>query len=128
MAYIQERKTDDGKTHYRVQIRLRGHPTTTATFERKTDAKLGAQQTESAIREGRHFKTAEAKKHTLGELIDRYIESVIPTKPKTAASTIAQLQWWKSQIGHCLLSDLTPAIIAEQRDILLKLDCQLFQS
>ncbi len=120
MAYIQERKTDDGKTHYRVQIRLRGHPITTATFERKTDAKLWAQQTEAAMREGRHFKTAEAKKHTLAKLIDRYIQNVIPTKPKNAATTKAQLQWWKSQIGHCLLSDLTPALIAEQRDKLLK--------
>lgn len=120
MAYIQERKTDDGKTHYRVQIRLRGHPTTSATFERKTDAKLWAQQTESAMRDGRHFKTAEAKKHTLGELVDRYIQNVIPTKPKNAKAVTAQLQWWKNQIGHCLLSDLTPAIIAEQRDKLLK--------
>lgn len=120
MAYIQERKTGDGKTHFRVQVRLKGHPTTTATFERKTDAKLWAQQTESAMREGRHFKTAEAKKHTLGKLIDRYIRDVVPTKPKNAAATTAQLLWWKSQIGYNFLSDLTPALIAEQRDILLK--------
>jgi integrase len=120
MAYIQERKTEDGKTHFRVQIRLRGFPTQTATFERKTDAKLWAQQTESAMRDGRHFKTAEAKKHTLAELVDRYIRDVIPTKPKNAAATTAQLVWWKKQLGHCLLSDLTPAIIAEQRDNLLK--------
>lgn len=120
MAYIQERNTEDGKTHYRVQIRLKGHPTETATFERKTDAKLWAQQTESAMRDGRHFKTAEAKKHTLAELVDRYIRDVIPTKPKNAAATTAQLLWWKKQIGHCLLSDLTPALIAEQRDLLIK--------
>ncbi len=120
MAYIQERKTDNGATHFRVQVRLKGHPTATATFDRKTDAKLWAQQTEAAMREGRHFKTAEAKKHTLGALIDRYIENVIPTKPKNGSSTTAQLLWWKKQIGYCLLSDLTPALIAEQRDILLK--------
>jgi hypothetical protein len=120
MAYIQERKTDDGKTHYRVQIRLKGHPTTTATFERKTDAKLWLQQTEAAMREGRHFKTPEAKKHDVAELIDRYIENVIPTKPKNAAATTAQLLWWKEQIGHCLLSDFTPSLIAEHRDKLLK--------
>ncbi len=41
MAYIQERKTDDGKTHYRVQVRLKGYPPASATFERKTDAKRG---------------------------------------------------------------------------------------
>ena len=120
MAYIQERKDKDGKTHYRVQIRLRGHPTTSATFERKTDAKLWVQQTESAMRDGRHFKTAEAKKHILAELVDRYIRDVVPTKPKNAAATTAQLLWWKKQIGHYLLSDLTPALIAEQRDNLLK--------
>lgn len=120
MAYIQERKDKDGKTHFRVQIRLKGHPTTTATFERKTDAKLWAQQTESATREGRHFKTAEAKKHTLAELVDRYIANIVPTKPKNAAATTTQLLWWKSQIGHCLLSDITPSLIAEQRDKLLK--------
>lgn len=120
MAYIQERETEEGKTHYRVQVRLKGYPVTSATFERKTDAKLWAQQTEAAMREGRHFKTAEAKKHSMAELIDRYIENVIPTKPKNAAATTAQLQWWRSQIGHYLLSDLTPAIIAEQRDKLLK--------
>ena len=55
MAYIQERETDDGKTHYRVQIRLKGYPVTSATFERKTDAKLWAQQTEAAMREGTSF-------------------------------------------------------------------------
>ena len=120
MAYIQERKTDDGKTHFRVQIRLKGYPTATATFERKTDAKLWAQQTESAMREGRHFKTAEAKKHTLGELVDRYIENVIPTKLKSSAARTTQLLWWKSQLGHSLLSDISPALIAEQRDKLLK--------
>lgn len=120
MAYIQERKTDDGKTHFRVQVRLRGYPTASATFERKTDAKLWAQQTESAMRDGRHFKTSEAKKHNVAALVDRYIENVIPTKPKNASACTAQLLWWKSQLGHCLLSDLTPALIAEQRDKLLK--------
>ena len=120
MAYIQERKTDDGKIHYRVQVRLKGYPTTTATFERKTDAKLWAQQTEAAMREGRHFKTTEAKKHTVAELVDRYIQNVIPTKPRNAPACTAQLLWWKKQLGHSLLSDLTPARIAEQRDVLLK--------
>ncbi len=27
--------------------------------------------------------------------------------------------WWNKQLGHCLLSDLTPALIAELRDKLL---------
>ena len=109
MAYIQERKTADGKTHFRVQIRLKGFPKEMATFDRKTDAKLWAQQTESAMREGRYFKTSESKKHTVGELVDRYIENLMPTKPKNAPACTAQLKWWKEQLGYCLLSDLSPA-------------------
>lgn len=120
MAYIQERKTDDGKIHYRVQIRLKGFPLTCATFERKTDARLWAQQTEAAMREGRHFKTSEAKRHNLAELIDRYITTVVPTKPGNASAVTAQLLWWKRQLGHCLLSDLSPSLIANKRDLLLQ--------
>jgi len=66
MATIQERKNTAGKTNYRVQVRLKGFPTQTATFDRKTDAKKWAQATEAAIREGRHFKTTEAKKAYVG--------------------------------------------------------------
>ena len=71
MAYIQRRSTKDGQPRYRVQVRLQGHPVQTATFERKTDAKRWSQQVESAIREGRHFKTSEAKRHTLGDPVHR---------------------------------------------------------
>lgn len=82
MATIQERKGREGKTVYRVQIRIKGTPIQRATSERKTDAKLWAQQTEADIRTGRHFKSTEAKKHTFAELIDRYIADVMPTKKK----------------------------------------------
>jgi hypothetical protein len=65
MANIQQRKSADGSVSYRVQIRLKGYPAEHATFARKTDAKLWAQQVEAAIREGRHLVTNEAKKHTV---------------------------------------------------------------
>lgn len=119
MATIQERKTSDGKVMYRVQVRLKGHPTESATFERKTDAKKWAQQTESAIRDGRHFKTREAKKHTVEEMIDKYIKSVLPTKPKSEETQKGQLLWWKSEIGPYTLADVLPALIGECRDKLL---------
>lgn len=120
MATIQERKTKDGRVTYRVLVRLKGHTHQQATFNRITDARKWAQQTESAIQEGRHFKTSESKKHTLGKLIDRYIEDVIPLKKKNGAKQKAQLLWWKEQIGNRVLADVTPALIGEYRDILLK--------
>lgn len=120
MAYIQERKTQDGEISYRVQVRLKGFPIQTATFARKTDAKKWVQHTEAAIREGRHFKTSEAKRHTLGELIDRYIRDVLPTKLKSQKKQTQQLSWWKDKIGSYALADVTPALIAEYRDKLLQ--------
>lgn len=116
MANIQERISKDGKVSYRVQVRLKGYPPQCATFTRKTDAKKWIQQVETAIIEGRHFKTAEAKKHTLNELIDRYIETVAPLKGKHGIKQASQLQWWKQELGHYLLSDITPSLIAEKRD------------
>lgn len=114
MKGIQERKTKNGETHYRVQIRIKGHPVVRATFKRKTDAVKWKHMTESSIRDGKYFKTAEAKKHTLQEAICRYERDVLPNKPK--AKQEQQLRWWKENIGLYLLSDITPALIAEYRD------------
>lgn len=115
MANIEKRVTKEGKTSYRVKIRLKGFPSQSATFERRTDAKKWTQQTESAIREGRHFKTTEAKRHTLADLIDRYIQDVLPSK-KSAKDQAQQLGWWKVEIGSYTLADITPSLLAECRD------------
>ncbi len=116
MATIQERTRRDGTTSFQVHVRLKGYPVQTATFQRKTDARRWAQQTEAAIREGRYFKTSEARRHTLAELIDRYMRDVLPLKPKSLVKQSRQLVWWKSELGPYLLSDVSPALIAEARD------------
>ncbi|MDH3466674.1 MAG: hypothetical protein OES26_12360 [Gammaproteobacteria bacterium] len=53
--------TKAGKVSYRVKVRIKGRPVQTATFERKTDTKNWAQDTESKIRNGKNFDVAEAK-------------------------------------------------------------------
>jgi integrase len=116
MATIEKRESDDGKTSYRVKVRVKGFPVQSATFVRKTDANKWAQDTESVIRNNRHFKTSEAKRHTLAELIDRYIGDVLPNKPKNARDQVRELNWWKAEIGQHVLADIAPALIAQQRD------------
>ena len=114
MGAIVERKKTDGKAHYQAKVRLKGFPPQTATFDRKTDAKKWIQDTESAIREGRHFKGAEAKRHTLGEMIDRYLGDVLPNKSDSMQrDQTTQLNWWNEKIGDRLLVDITPALISE---------------
>jgi integrase len=118
MANIEKRISKEGKTSYRVKVRLKGFPTQQATFDRVTDARKWAQQTEAAIREGRHFKTTEAKRRTLGEMIDRYINDILPTKPKNSKNTLLHLTWWKEELGQYSLAEISPALIAEKRDVL----------
>jgi integrase len=115
MATIEKRTAADGAITYRAKVRLRGHPVQTGTFERLTDAKKWTTATESAIREGRHFKTTEAKRHTLADVIDRYIVDVIPTK-RDGPHQAAQLLWWREELGAFALADITPARVAEARD------------
>jgi len=117
MATIEQRTTQDGQTVYRVKVRRKGAPLQTATFSKRSEARKWAQMTEGAVLEGRYLKTAEAKRHTLADLIDRYIRDVLPLKkPSTAYSQGLQLQWWRRQLGHCLLSDVTHTRIVAHRD------------
>lgn len=122
MATITERTSQDGSKSYRVEVRLKGHPIQRATFKRLTDAKKWVQNTESAIREGRHFKTSEAKKHTLGDAIVRYLSDVAPNKFTVNELRIRTpiLNWWKVQIGFILLSDISTRDFAACRDILVR--------
>ena len=116
MATIFKRTASDGKSSYQVKVRLKGYPAETGTFERLTDARKWASATETAMREGRHFKTGEAKRRTMAELIDRYIQDILPGKPKNIRIQTQQLTWWRDQIGAYTLADITPSLIAEYRD------------
>lgn len=119
MGTIREYRRDDSTISYHAEVRLRGHPAQRASFRTKSLAKQWIQDTESAIRDGRHFKTSEAKRRTVGEMIDRFISQWLPKYPKRQGKQTALLTWWKDKIGHLYLSDLTPAVIAESRDVLL---------
>jgi integrase len=114
MAYIEERKTKTGEIRFKAQIRIKGYPTQTQSFRRKTDAQRWSTQTEAAIMEGRHFKKSESKKHTFAELADRYEKIIMPGKERCKQE--GQLRWWKEQIGHYTLADITSTLIVEHRD------------
>ncbi len=61
----------------------------------------------------------EAKRHTLGDLIDHLFSEVLPQKrPSTIPTQTQHLHWWKSQLGHFLLADVTPAIVVAYRNML----------
>ena len=114
-GYNKKRITSDWQVVHRAKIRLKGYPPQTATFQRLTDAKKWVQHTEVAIREGRYFKIATAKKHTLAETIDRYCENILTFKANSTENQRHYLKWWKQEIGSYLLADITPALLIEYR-------------
>lgn len=118
MASIRKRTNSQGELRYSVQVRLKGHPAETASFERLTDAKRWAQSTEAAIREGRHFKTSVAKQKTLGDAIDRYFKEVLSHR-KNPVNQVTYLNWWKGQLGSYALADMSSALIVEARSKLV---------
>ena len=119
MATIEKRLVN-GKISYRVKIRLKGQPTETATFERITDAKNWARDTESKIAEGRYFSSQLAKKYTLSDAIKRYIDTILIRKPKSLRDQKQQLLVWDKRLGDYTLANVTPALLSEVRDEFLQ--------
>ena len=115
-----ERITNDNKIRYTAIVRIKGYPKHSATFSRKTDAKLWAQQIESSIRDGKYFSQSEARKHTFADLAERYIETMLGSKSqKVQVQYAQQLGKWCSIIGGLALAEITPVLIVECRDKLL---------
>lgn len=114
MGHIRERAIKSGGVRYQAEIRLKGHPTLTAVFDRKTDAKTWIQKVEADIRCGRHQLYSEGKKHTFKEAVDRYFKEQKITKAKAG-----HLQWWADQLGPLYLQDIRPAVITEKKQLLL---------
>ena len=107
MKGIDKRTHKDGTVSYRARVRIKGHPVLIQSFASKTLAMKWKRDTESEVEQGKYEYVKPGSKNTLAELIDRYIERVLPSKPKNARNVRQHLLWWKQKLGHCLLSDLT---------------------
>ncbi|MCM1338571.1 MAG: site-specific integrase [Muribaculaceae bacterium] len=118
MATIRKLTKKNGKDTYHVEIRIKGYDPMRATFDRITDAKIWANKYESDMKLGKKIKKAECTKHTLTELIDRYIEYELPQRKSDQKKFKMQLEWWKDKIGNYLLSDITPSLLSKYKDIL----------
>jgi hypothetical protein len=87
MGTIDRRTSTSGTVAFRARARLKGWPCQSAVFPTRTAAKRWIAATESAIREGRYFATAEAKHHTLSEMLERYERDVLPTNRAMRATS-----------------------------------------
>lgn len=117
MATIRKK----GDYQWHVQIRRRGHPTQTKTFDTKGQAEQWAAIIESEMARGVFISRAEAERTTIGELIDRYLVEVTPFKregrsEKALAEERRLLEVVKSEFGFIILASLQPKHVAAYRD------------
>jgi integrase len=120
MANIQRRTWTDSeggqRTSYRVQVRRRGFPPISRTFERKSDADRWARETEADMSRRRYFPQHEAEQHTLANLVDRQLEAVKIDRAHDYERQRVILGWWKEKLGKYTLATLTPELITRHRD------------
>lgn len=116
MAHIRKRISKAGVASFHVQVRKKGFPPYTATFKRKTDAQKWADDKEVELRQQKYFKYELHQKRTVADVIDRYLKSVLPTKPKSSSNQRVQLERWRKELGTDPLGTLTVAQIAAVRD------------
>jgi integrase len=114
MAAIRERRKANGSIVYHVQVRQAGFPSRTASFKTRRLAERWATTVEAEMIEGRHFRTAESRRRTIADAIERYIADELPKK-RDGNMHRACLPWWKEKIGTLKLADVTPAVLVEYR-------------
>jgi integrase len=104
------------RTSYKVRIRKPDSPTITKTFTSKSFAEKWARKTEIEIEEGTYFEKEEASKHTVADLVDRYLNDEVKKLAETDwHARRLQLKWWKDEIGKLTLNKVTPALLVERR-------------
>jgi integrase len=117
MATILKRPGPKGKAVWQVQVRKKGYPAQIKTFDRKTDAQKWAKKIEHQMEAGQWKDSKEASQITLGQALDRYLETVTPRKrPKTQTSENLSASHLKKSMGKLSLLQVTPEKVATYRD------------
>lgn len=111
MATIRKK----GEYQWHVQIRRRGHPTQTKTFNTKSDAEAWARMIESEMDRGVFLSRSEAERVTVAEIIDRYLVEVTPSKRNIREET-RLLGKIKEEFGVYFLSAIQAKHVAAWRD------------
>ena len=113
MAYFEQRKAG-----WMAQIRRRGMPTLSRTFDLKSDAEAWASEIERELRRGNVAALRnDAARVTVAEVADRYLVAVVPLKRDHSAATHTRMA--KARFGAFFLGAVRSIDVAAWRDDLL---------
>lgn len=108
-----------GPKQYHVQIRKRGYPTQTRTFETRSAAEEWATIVESEMIRGVFVSRTEAESTLVRQVLKQYEEEVLPTK-RGQMQDKSRIKILKEAFGDYRLASLTSTQIAKYRDERLK--------
>lgn len=111
------RKRSNG--HWQARVR-KANQNITKTFINKFDAERWAKQIEVEIQKGSYTNLILAERTTFAEIIERYIDEVLPTMRGGKADYIRLKALAKRPIAKLSMVALTPQKIAQHRDERLK--------
>lgn len=112
MATLRKR----GPYQWEAQVRRRGWPAQSRTFESKAEAEAWAQMIESEMARGVWLDRSEAESTTLRELLDRYEREVSPRK-KSFEREVSFLQTWRQTVlAGRVIARIRGADVAALRD------------
>lgn len=114
MATVRNR----GPYQWQAIVKRKGIGSTSKTFLNKKDAEDWAKITEAAMIRGHYIKRDDAEKTTLAELINRYRETILPSKRgKHFGPALTMLE---TNLGKLALSAVSSKKVADFRDKRLK--------
>ena len=99
MATIDKREGTRGTT-YRARVKVRGR-VRARSFKRLTDARQWAKKVEGDLTSGKYVPSTNQMRHTVADVIDRYLDETLPTKHhnKDQKNPKRLLAWWRKRIG-----------------------------
>jgi integrase len=116
---IREYTKKDGTKTYHAEVRRKNAKPLRESFRTLTEAKNWVRKTESSLLDGKYIPDNKARKHTLSDLIDRYINLHLSKFSRRLKDQMPHLNWWRERYGNKALIEITPALLAEAKEILL---------
>jgi len=112
MATLRKR----GPYQWEAQVRRRGYPATSKTFDTKAEAEAWAAMIESEMSRGVWASRAEAESTTLRELLDRYEREIVPTKKGQSQERSVIRAWHETALSLRAVACIRGADVAALRD------------
>jgi integrase len=111
MATIRQR----GK-YWEAQIRRRGWPSLSRSFDTKAAAEAWARRSESEMDRGVFVDRSEAERNTFGDLLKRYAEEISPQKKGGPGEILRIRKLGTDPLAQYKVSAVSSKVIADYRD------------